>query len=162
MEIEKFNALMRETDKLHQRNELAKTIGKDYFEPGMMEYPEQWDGSFDEVTGKLQLRFESRGTKYEGRTEQIEKVKTGDEILIVREPENPFNSNNFRLLTKKENSIGNMPAELCNVIAPLYDDGSLEIRSARVSYVEPVSARSRYALKAILFVEAEIYISAKG
>ena len=31
-----LEALLREVEKLHQRNALSKTVGADYFEPGMM------------------------------------------------------------------------------------------------------------------------------
>lgn len=144
---------IRETEKLHKRNELSKTAGPDYFEPGMMEYLEQSEGIYDEKTGEILLRFEAKGTRYDGRTEQIEKVKAGDMIRVVREQENLFNPNNFRLLTKKNQDVGNMSAELCNVIAPLYDMGELTIEKAVVSFVEPISRRSRHAKQAILFVE---------
>ena len=33
---EELNALLTEIEKLHKRNELSKTVGPDYFEPGMM------------------------------------------------------------------------------------------------------------------------------
>lgn len=49
-----------------------------------------------------------------------------------------------------------MPAELCNVIAPLFDEGYLEIISSNASYVEPISQRSRYAKQAVLFVEIKM------
>ena len=52
-----------------------------------------------------------------------------------------------------------MPAELCNVIAPLYDEGSLIFRQASVSYVEPLSKRSRYAKQAVLFVKLEMVMT---
>ena len=139
--------------KLHAQHELSKTMGADYFEPGMVEYPEQSDGSWDEISGELILRFESKGTRYDGRTEQIEKVKTGDAIRITRDPENPYNPNNFLLFTEKGKDVGNMPAELCNAVAPLYDAGNLVINSATVSFVDPISKRSRHAKQAILFVE---------
>ena len=151
-EVNKEN-MLTEMSKLHARHELSKNIGPDFFEPGMMEYPEQSDGSWDEATGELVLRFESRGTRYDGRTEQIEKVKIGDEIRITRDPENKFNPNNFLLLTGKNKDVGNMPAELCNVIAPLYDVGDLVIEDAFVSFVDPISKRNRHAKQAILFVE---------
>ena len=48
-------------------------------------------------------------------------------------------------LTEKEKDVGNMPAELCNAIAPLYDEEILVIDSAKVSYVEPISKRSKHA-----------------
>lgn len=152
---EQKERLLEEAAKLHGRNEMSKEIGPDYFEPGMMEYLEQSDASFDERTGELILRFESRGTRYDGRTEQIEKVKVGDVIRITRDKENAFNPNNFRLLTEKGKDVGNMPAELCNAVAPLYDEGNLVIESAKVSFVEPISVRSRHAKQAILFVEMQ-------
>lgn len=150
---EQKERLLTEAAKLHARNEMSKEIGPDFFEPGMMEYPEQSDASFDESTGELMLRFESKGTRYDGRTEQIEKVKVGDVIRITRDKENAFNPNNFLILTEKGKDVGNMPAEICNAVAPLYDEGSLVIESAKASFVEPISARSRHAKQAILFVE---------
>ena len=151
--------LLEEVEKLHQRNELAGSITPDYFEPGMMEYLDQSDGSFDENTGFFVLRFESRGTRYGDRTEQIESVSVGDPVGLEREPENRFNSNNFILKTDAGKDVGNMPAELCDAIAPLYDAGRIRFTESKVSYVEPISKRSRYAKQAILFVELKGYIS---
>lgn len=157
---EQKEILLTEMSKLHARYELSKTMGPDFFEPGMMEYPEQSDGSWDETSRELILRFESKGTRYDGRTEQIEKVKTGDVIRITRDPENPYNPNNFRLFTEKGKDVGNMPAELCNAVAPLYDEGNLVINSATVSFVDPISKRSRHAKQAILFVEMHANLTA--
>ena len=150
---EQKERLLTEAAKLHARNEMSKEIGPDFFEPGMMEYPEQSDATYEENTGELMMRFESKGTRYDGRTEQIEKVKVGDAIRVTREKENAFNPNNFRLLTEKGKDVGNMPAELCNAVATLYDEGSLVIENAKVSFVDPISKRSRHAKQAILFVE---------
>ena len=156
-QLEKFKA---EISKLHARHELAGNTSDYYFEPGMMEYLDQSEGILDEETGKLLLRFEARGTRYEGRTEQIEKVKLHDEIRITRDAGNSYNGNNFRLLTSRGKDVGNMPAELCDALAPLYDSGYLMIESAHVSYVEPISQRSRYAKQAVLFVEMSGVVSA--
>lgn len=147
--------LLKEIAKLHDRHELSKEMKPGFFEPGMMEYLEQSDGIWDENTGKLVLHFESKGTRYDGRTEQIEKVKPGDVIRISRDPANPYNPNNFLLFTEKGKDVGNMPAELCNAVAPLYDAGNLMIESACVSFVDPISKRSRHAKQAILFVEMQ-------
>lgn len=151
--------LLAEVDKLHQRHELAKSVGEDYFEPGMMEYLEQSDGVFDEVSGEVLVRFEVKGTRYEGRTEQIEKVSARDTVQIARDHENPYNSNNFMILTVKGKNLGNMPAQLCNVIAPLYDTGNLVFVRSEVSFVEPISRRSRHAKQAMLFVELRMILS---
>ena len=145
--------LLFEIQKLHERKELSKTVDLIYFEPGMMEYLEQSEGIFDDSCGEILIRFEAKGTRYDGRTEQIEKVKLGDLIQVIRDKENPVNSNNFTLLTRRNQNVGNMPAELCNAIASLFDENKLIFNEASVSYVEPISKRSRYAKQAILFVE---------
>ena len=155
MQILKEN-LMQQMARLHRRHMLSETMTPDFFEPGMMEYPEQSDGSFDEGTGRMLLRFEAKGTRYDGRTELIETVSVGDPITVKRDAENPFNPNNFILLTAKGQDVGNMPAELCNAIAPLYDMGALTFSGAKVSFVDPISKRSRHARQAILFVQVEL------
>ena len=153
MERVMLERLVAELDKLHARYELSKTVGPDWFEPGMMEYLDRSEGVYDRENGKMLLRFESRGTRYDGRTEQIEKVRVGDPIVVTRDRENRYNSNNFILMSEKGCDLGNMPAELCNAIAPLYDRGELVFEGAEVSFVEPISKRNRHAKQAVLFVE---------
>jgi hypothetical protein len=159
MTQEQKENLLQEIDKLHQRNVLSKNVTEDYFEPGMMEYLEQSEGRFNEESKTIYLRFEARGTRYDGRTEVIEKVKVGDVIQIVRDGTNPYNHNNFSLFNRKGKDVGNVPAELCNVLAPLYDAGEIVFERTQVSFVEPISKRSRYAKQAVLFVETTIKIS---
>ena len=150
---EQLENLYTEIKKLSDRYELSKTVSVDYYEPGMMEYLDKSFGSYNETTGEFVIRFESKGARYDGRTEQIEKVQIGDSVQIVRDKANEFNSNNFMILTMKEKNVGNMPAELCNAIAPLFDENRILFHKASVSYVEPISTRSRHAKQAILFVE---------
>jgi hypothetical protein len=147
--------LLKEIEKLHARNNLSQTISPEYFDPGMMEYLDKSDGIYEPKTGKIILRFEARGTRYEGRTEHIERMHQGDKITFVREPENIFNPNNFTLINAKGNNVGQMPAELCNAIAPLYDSGVLEIVDSFVSFVEPLTKRNRHARQSVLFVELQ-------
>ena len=151
---DRLAAFRKEIEKLHQRLELSKTVGPDYFEPGMMEYLDQSEGILDEAAGTFLLRFEARGTRYDGRTEQIESVREGDPITIVREADNPFNANNFTLETARGKNVGNMPADLCNAVAPLYDSGVLAFEDVKVSFVDPITKRNRHAKQAVLFVEA--------
>ena len=145
--------LLEEIEKLHSRYELSKIVGPDYYEPGTMEFLDKSDGFYNAETGEVLLRFEVKGTRYEGRTELIENVHEGDTIEAVRDLGNTYNPNNFTFQDLHGNSLGNMPAELCNAVAPLYDEGLLSFQSIKVSYVEPVSKRSRHAKQAILFVE---------
>ncbi len=146
--------LFSEAEKLHKKYELSQNMVPDFFEPIMLEYLDKFDGIVDKEKGEVMLSFDSRGTRYDGRTEQIENVRCGEEITIVRDPENRFNPNNFMLFTAKGVNVGNMPAELCNVIAPLYDAEMISfIINAKVSFVDPISKRSRYAKQATLFVD---------
>jgi len=48
---------------------------------------------------------------------------------------------------------------LCNAVAPLYDSGRLVFDEAHVSYVEPISKRSRLAKQAMLFVELKAHFA---
>lgn len=156
---EQKDNLLRELEELHKRFERSKTVGEDYFEPGMMEYLEQSEGLYDPSAGEILIRFEAKGTRYEGRTEQIEKVSMKDTVQIVRDPNNPFNANNFVILTKKGKNLGTMPAQLCNAIAPLFDAGDLVFQNAEVSFVEPISKRSRHAKQAMLFIELKAILN---
>lgn len=157
-----LSALLCEAEKFHAKNEFSQTVTPDYYEPGMMEYLDKYDGIYDESNGTLMLRFESMGTRYEGRTEQIENIKEGEIIKVIRDAGNDYNPNNFVLMTETNKDVGNMPAALCNAIAPLFDNGKLTFKKSFVSYVEPISVRSRYAKKAVLFVEVVCKIKAES
>lgn len=156
---EQLNYLLTELNKLHHRNELAKTVSTNYFEPGMMEYLDKSEGVYNPATGEIILRFEVKGTRYEGRTEVIEKMKVGDGITVVRDSENPYNPNNFTMKIARGNNVGNMPMELCNAIAPLYDSVVLVFEKAFASFVEPITKRSRHAKQAVLFVELHCMVN---
>ena len=71
----------------------------------------------------------------------------------MREPSNPFNGNNIMIFSKDGEDIGNLPANLCNVISPLLDIGYLTISESHITYLERVKDRSRYAQQGVLFVE---------
>ena len=150
--------LLAEVAKCRHRKELSKTVGPDYFEPGMMEHLEQSEGCYDPQTNQILIRFDARGTRYEGRTELIEKVKLGDVIRVVRQMDNAYNPDHFDLLTESGKSVGTLPAELSHVMAPLFDAGLLTWQMGRVSYVEPISKRSRHAKQAVLFVELQMQL----
>ncbi len=151
-----INNLLEEVKKFREKYELSLTVEPDYYEPGFMEYLDQYDGRYDKETETIYIKTEAMGTRYEGRTEQIESIKLGDKINIIRDTENTFNRNNFLLLTESNKNVGTLSADLCNVLAPLYDNGYLSFENASVSYVEPISKRSRHAKKAVLFVEVVI------
>ena len=153
-----MNNLLEEVKKLNEKYEHSLTVEPDYYEPGFMEYLDQYAGKYDKETKTLYIKTEVMGTRYEGRTEQIENITVGDKINIVRDSENTFNHNNFLLFTDSNKNVGTLSSDLCNAIAPLYDNGYLSFKNTSVSFVEPISKRSRHAKKAILFVEIFIEI----
>lgn len=73
--------------------------------------------------------------------------------LMLKYESNHYNYNNFSVIDENEDNLGNLPAELCNVIAPLYDAGYLTIEKSTVSFIEKIGERSRYAMQGILFIE---------
>lgn len=105
----------------------------------------------------LMLKYDKicdiKGLRYEGRTLKLENLRIGDSIHIKREKSNHYNYNNFSVIDENEDNLGNLPAELCNVIAPLYDAGYLTIEKSTVSFIEKIGERSRYAMQGILFIE---------
>lgn len=146
-------------EKLQEKKSLSETVGEDYYDPGNMEYLDKYLGEFDPTTNNANLRVEAKGLRYEGRTERLDKLKVGDSVKLVRDPGNIYNSNNFIINNKENNSIGNLPAELCNAIAPLFDSGNLKMVSSRVSYVERLRDRSRYATQGVLFIEIKLQLT---
>ena len=140
---------------LNQKFELSKTVEPDYFEPGMMENLDQYKGEYDESNNMITLRVDAKGLRYDNRTQNLERLSVGEPVDIVRESGNLYNSNNF-MIKNKNYSLGNLPAELCNALAPLYDSGYATVLSAEVSYIEKLRDRSRYAKQGILFVELHI------
>lgn len=146
-------ALLAEAAKLQEKKELAAEVGPDWYEPGRMENLEQYLGQYDESSGTITLRVESKGLRYDERTPRLDFLSVGDPIRLVREPDNPYNPNNIRFLSESAEDLGTPSAALCNVLAPLWDAGALVIRSARVSYLERIRDRSRYARQGVLFVE---------
>jgi len=152
--------LLKAVEQLQAKKNLAASVTPDYYEPGRMEFLDQYLGVYDEVSNAVTLRTESKGLRYEERTPRLDELRIGDPVQLVREPGNPFNTNNFMILSAQGESLGNLSAELCNRIAPLLDLGYVVVRDARVSYVERIRDRSRYAKQGVLFIE--IHLGFKG
>lgn len=146
-------ALLEIVARLQEKKELSASVGPDWYEPGRMENLEQYLGQFEESTGTITIRTESKGLRYDERTPRLDYMAVGDPVQLVREPDNQFNTNNIRILSEKDEDLGNLPAELCNVIAPLLDSGRLMIQCAQISYLERIRERSRYARQGVMFIE---------
>ena len=108
--------------------------------------------NYDEKTNRIYLELEIMGTRYEGRSERIEHIKQGDEIIVVRDKENEYSDLNLAVFNKNNESLGKISARVCEVISPLLDKGFLKIIDTKVSHVEPLSQRGPRCKKALLFV----------
>ena len=154
---ERKEALRQAVAALQAKKELSSAVGPDWYAPGRMENLEQYLGEFDE-SGRITLRTESKGLRYDERTPRLDYLTVGDPVRLVREPENPYNTNNIKILSETGEDLGTLSAELCNVISPLWDAGLLVMRDAHVSYLERLRDRSRYARQGVLFVEIHMWL----
>ena len=137
----------------NKKLELSREVGPDHYDPGMMENLEQYKGVYDEAIKQIVIRCELKGLRYDNRTANLEAVAVGDDVSVVRDASNMFNSNNFSVSSVSGASLGYLPAELCNALAPLYDAGCASIISSVITYIEKIGQRSRYAKQGVLFVE---------
>lgn len=145
--------LLKAAADLQKKRELSGQVGPDYYDPGNMEYLDQYLGIYNAETNTVTIRTDAKGLRYEGRTQHLEDLSVHDAVQITREPQNPFNANNLMIQTETGESLGNLPANLCNLISPLLDLGFLSLKSAKVCYLERIRDRSRYAKQGVLFVE---------
>ena len=145
--------LIKLTAAYNEKLELIRKVGPDHYDPGMMENLEQYKGVYDEAIKQIVIRCELKGLRYDNRTANLEAVAVGDDVSVVRDASNMFNSNNFSVSSVSGASLGYLPAELCNALAPLYDAGCASIISSVITYIEKIGQRSRYAKQGVLFVE---------
>ena len=155
--VEKF---LLEIENHRRKYELSKNLPDDWYEPGMMENLDKFYGLYSPETNSAVLVTEVKGLRYEGRTQRLEKLTVGDQVKLVREPENKFNSNNFLITGLKSENLGVLSAQLCNVLAPLYDSGVVSITESNISYLERICDRSRYARQGVLFIRIAMHINA--
>ena len=145
--------LIKLTAAYNEKLELSRKVGPDHYDPGMMENLDQYKGIYDEAIKQMIIRCEMKGLRYDNRTTNLETMAVGDDVNVVRDANNMFNSNNFSVSSARGASLGYLPAELCNALAPLYDAGCATIISSVITYIEKIGQRSRYAKQGVLFVE---------
>ena len=107
---------------------------------------------YDNRSNSAKLCVQVQGTQYEGRGPRIESIQKGNPLKLRREPDNAFNANNIAVQNKAGKSLGNLPADLANVLSPLLDSGEAELHNIQASHVEPLSKRSAKAKRALLYV----------
>ena len=142
--------------KHHEKYELSKTTDDFAYDPGKTDNLSHYYGVFDEASSTITISTEVKGLRYEERSKHLDNVNVGDKVIIKRDPNNPFNSNNFEIFTTADESLGTLSADLCNKLAPLYDLGYALIDDACAVYIEKFEDRSRYVKQGLLFVKIRI------
>lgn len=121
---------------------MEQNAGKEIIAPHSLKAALKELKDFDEI--------ELSGTQYEGRSERIERVKVGDKLKLVREPDNPYDKNAIDV-QNSAGSLGHLPAHIAEMLAPLLDSGLVACEATAVE-VLPLSQRGGRAKKAILKV----------
>lgn len=98
--------------------------------------------------------LELSGTQHDGRIERIENVKVNDEVMLVREKDNPYDK--FAVLVEnEEGSLGHIPGYMSKTIATLLKSKHYEVKGY-VESVTPLSQRSKRARKPLLSIRIEV------
>jgi len=108
------------------------------------------NGEFDVDKEEAVLTLEVVGTQFEGRAQRIEKIRVGDVLHLVREPQNEKDAQNISVRNQNGESLGNLPANANRVLAPVIDQNLSKKITAKVCEVVPLSKRGSRAKKAIL------------
>lgn len=124
-----------------------------FFASFVVENSHKTNVSYNESNDEFAANIEVQGTQYEGRSQRIERINVGDTIKLVREPNNQYNSNNIAVHNASGESLGNLGADWCDILAPVIDADIIDGLSAEVADVTPLSKRGGRAKKALLFVK---------
>lgn len=108
------------------------------------------DGEFDVDKEEAVLTVEVVGTQFEGRSQRIEKIRKGEVLHLVREPQNEKDNQNISVRNKNGESLGNLSAQANRALAPVMDQQLAKKITAKVCEVVPLSKRGSRAKKAIL------------
>ena len=138
---------------LHLKHKSAENASQYEYNPGKTENLQYYDGIYDSEKKIATVCIDVKGLRYENRSRNLESISVGDLLELRRDPSNQYNSNNFELFTCKGKSLGSLPAELCNNLAPLYDEDNAKIIEVKAHYIEQFSDRSRYVKQGVLFVK---------
>ena len=100
------------------------------------------------------------GTMYQGRPDRIEQLKIGEEVCFVREPDNLYAANVIDVMSD-QGSLGYVHGEIAEFLAPLMDQGILQI-TAKVEAMTTRKQRSARAKKPLLDISCVYTLQKDG
>ena len=141
-------------DRWTEEDEKNELLNNDYNDESYYIFDDAMDDE-DEDIGVYQFNdIPVVGTQYENRNERIEKVRVGDPVELVREPDNQYDFNAI-LVRTCDGSLGYISAEDNSFIAPLLDSGEFTCE-AEVTTVIPLSKRSEKCRASILKISFQL------
>ena len=91
------------------------------------------------------------GTHVGKRPQICLRLKMGDQLKIVREPQNAYDSNAIAVCNTKGEQCGYVPAKMARWIAPVLDAGIIRVKDARVEWVTDWGEKSTVQLEITIF-----------
>lgn len=149
--------LLSLVEMLQSQHELATMYPEGTLAPGVGDVNTY--ASYDEAKKTVVLSTEVQGTAYEGRSDRIENILKDDVVKVERNPSKEYDLNALEVKNSRGESLGNLGSDVAAVLSPLIDREIATIENAKVSYVEPLSKRSKKAKKAILYIELTVRMS---
>lgn len=67
--------------------------------------------------------------------ELLSKLKSGDQLLWEREPQNKFDKNAIRLCNSDKKKIGYIPKDLAKDLAEMIDNGKIKAMKVKVNQI---------------------------
>src|SRR5690554_2355654 len=72
------------------------------------------------------ISFWTAGIKFESRLDNLLTSKIKDQVLLIREPENPIDKNAIHVKTKSGSSLGYVGKNRATLLAPMFDTYKIE------------------------------------
>lgn len=91
------------------------------------------------------------GTHVGKRPQTCLRLKMGEQVKIVREPQNAYDSNAIAVCNTKGEQCGYVPANMARWIAPVLDAGIIKVKDARVEWATDWGQRSIVQLEITIF-----------
>ena len=81
------------------------------------------DSQNEDSWGEEQKDFITKivGVTFENRQENIKKIRAGEVVLLIREPNNPYDENAIAVKSRSGLSLGHIKRELAYELAPRLD-----------------------------------------
>lgn len=124
------------------------------------EYESDDTASLIEALKPYDTMMDLAGTTQEGRPDRIEQLHVGDTVTFVREPNNPYDVNAIEVVSD-QGSLGHVFANIASFLAPLMDQGKLDV-AAKVASMTTRAERSARARKPLLDISCQYTLHEDG